>query len=69
MQGRDNVKEYIRENPEFCAELEGKVRESIKNVISARNPISRRETAPAPAAEPVTKEKARAKIDIAVDDD
>ena len=69
-QGRDNVKEYIRENPEFCAEIEGKVRESIKNVISARNPISRREVAPAATpSEPVTKEKARAKIDIAVDDE
>ncbi len=68
-QGRDNVKEYIRQNPEFCAEVEGKVREAIRNAISARNPISRRETAPsAAAAEPVTKEKARAKIDIAVDD-
>ena len=68
-QGRDNVKEYIRQNPEFCAEIEGKVREAIRNAISARNPISRRETAPsAAAAEPVTKEKARAKIDIAVDD-
>lgn len=68
-QGRDNVKEYIRENPEFCDELEAKVRESIKNLISARNPISRRESAPEPAAKPVTKEKARAKIDIAVDDE
>ena len=68
-QGRDNVKEYIRQNPEFCAEIEGKVREAIRNAISARNPISRREAAPSvAAAEPVTKEKARAKIDIAVDD-
>ncbi len=69
-QGRDNVKEYIRENPEFCDELEAKVRENIKNVISARNPISRKDSVPAQAsAKPVTKEKARAKIDIAVDDE
>ena len=69
-QGRDNVKEYILENPEFCAEIEGKVRESIQTLISARNPISRREVAPtATPSEPVTKEKARAKIDIAVDDE
>lgn len=68
-QGRDNVKEYIRKTPEFCAEIEGKVREGIQALISARNPLSRREqTAPAPA-EPVSKETARAKIDIAVDDD
>ena len=67
-QGRDNVKEYIRNTPEFCAEVEGKVREGIKNLISARNPITRRDTAPTPA-EPVSKATARAKIDIAVDDD
>ena len=60
---------YIRENPEFCAELEEKVREGIRNLISARNPISRRETVPAKAAEPITKAKAKAKLDIAVDDD
>ena len=68
-QGRDNVKEYLRETPEFCAEIEAKVREGINNLISARNPVFRREVAPAPAAEPVSKDKARAKIDIAVDDD
>ena len=69
-QGRDNVKEYIRNTPEFCAEIEAKVRESIKNIISARNPVSRREPeVVAPAAEPVSKEKAKAKLDIAVDDD
>ena len=68
-QGRDNVKEYIKNTPEFCAEIEGKVRESIKNLISARNPISRREPEAVAPSEPVTKEKARAKLDIAVDDD
>ena len=68
-QGRDNVKEYIKNTPEFCAEIEGKVREGIRNLISARNPISRREPEINAPAEPVTKEKARAKLDIAVDDD
>jgi recombination protein RecA len=66
-QGRDNVKDYIRNTPEFCDEIEAKVREGIKSAISARNPISRREEG-VPVA-PVTKEKARAKLDIAVDDD
>ena len=45
------------------------MRESIRSLISARNPISRREAAEAAPVEPVTKEKARAKLDIAVDDD
>ena len=66
---KDNVKEYIRNNPEFCEEVEGKVREGIKNLISARNPISRREAAVPVQVEPVSKATARAKIDIAVDDD
>ncbi|MGN1316400.1 MAG: recombinase RecA [Acutalibacteraceae bacterium] len=68
-QGRDNVKEYIKNTPEFCAEIEAKVREGINNLISARNPISRREQAAPVPVEPVSKETARAKIDIAVDDD
>ena len=67
-QGRDNVKEYIRNTPEFADDIEKQVREKLKEMMSAKNPIARAAT-PAPASEPVTKEKARAKIDIAVDDD
>ena len=67
-QGRDNVKEYIRNTPEFADDIEKQVREKLKEMMSARNPIARA-AAPAPASEPVTKEKARAKIDIAVDED
>ncbi len=66
-QGRDNVKEYIRQNPGFANEVEAQVREKLKEMMSAKNPIARN-SAPAPSAEPVTKDKARAKIDIAVDD-
>ena len=70
-QGRDNVKEYIRSTPEFSAELEQLVREKLKEMLSAANPVTRH-TPEAPAAaeqQSVTKESARAKIDIAVDDD
>lgn len=69
-QGRDNVKEFIHNNPEFTAEVEGKVRERLSEMLSAKNPVSRN-TSPAAeiSAEPVTKDAARAKIDIAVDDD
>ncbi len=66
-QGRDNVKEYIRQTPEFANAIEEQVREKLKEMMSAKNPIARAAT-PAPAAEPVSKDKARAKIDIAVDD-
>jgi recombination protein RecA len=66
-QGRDNVKEYIRSTPEFAADIEAQVREKLKEIMSAKNPVARA-AAPAPASEPVTKDKARAKIDIAVDD-
>ncbi len=68
-QCRDKVKYNLRDTPEFCAEIESKVREGIKELISARKPLTRKDVTPVPAAEPVTKEKARAKIDIAVDDD
>ena len=66
-QGRDNVKEYIRSNPEFAADIETQVREKLKEIMSAKNPVARA-AAPVPSSEPVTKDKARAKIDIAVDD-
>ena len=69
-QGRDNVKEYIKNTPELSSELDAKVREKLKETISAKNPVARKEPSEAAfAQEPVTKEKARAKIDIAVDDD
>ncbi len=66
-QGRDNVKEYIRSNPDFAADIEAQVREKLKEIMSAKNPVARA-AAPVPSSEPVTKDKARAKIDIAVDD-
>ena len=70
-QGRDNVKEYIRSTPEFAAELEALVREKLKEMLSAANPVTRHTPEAPDAAEQqnVTKESARAKIDIAVDDD
>lgn len=68
-QGRDNVKEYLKSNPEFCDDIETQVREGIQTIISAKKGGAQAAaTAPTPS-EAVTKEKARAKIDIAVDDD
>lgn len=72
-QGRDNVKEFIQNSPELSAEIEEKTREKLKELMSAKNPVARKGDEPAAPAiptesEPVTKDKARAKIDIAVDD-
>lgn len=66
-QGRDNVKEYIRSNPEFSNDIEAQVRAKLKETLSARNPVTRN-SQPEKPAEPVTKDAARAIIDIAVDD-
>lgn len=71
-QGRDNVKELIKGNPELSAEIEEKTRAKLKELMSAKNPVARKTeeaSASLTESEPVTKDKARAKIDIAVDDD
>ena len=31
-QGRDNVKEFLRNNPEICADIEAKIREKLKSL-------------------------------------
>ena len=36
-QGRDNVKEYIRTNPEFAAEIETKIKAAIKQQVDEKN--------------------------------
>ena len=46
-QGRENAKQYLKDNPEVCAEVERKVRE-LFNLNAAQT----EEAASAPAAEP-----------------
>ena len=46
-QGRENAKQYLKDNPEVCAEVERKVRE-LFNLNAAQT----EEAVPAPAAEP-----------------
>lgn len=67
-QGRDNVKEYIKSNPEFCDDIEAKVREGIKALTEIKK-ASPKKGVPAAPSDSVTKEKAKATIDITVDDD
>ena len=77
-QGRDNTKNYLRDHPEFADDIEAKVRANMNKLIvhpsaprgSAAAMAAAAAAAPeaAPAA-PESKASARAKLDIAVDDD
>ena len=73
-QGRDNAKEQLRSNPELCAEIEAKIRENKDQLLisakAAKKGDKKKEDAePSAPAAPTTKEEARSKLDIAVDDD
>lgn len=76
-QGRDNVKEYVRQNPEFMAEIETQVRQKLAEESSAArvakpvSPAAVQETQEQPAApkKPTNRAGAKAKLDIVVDDD
>lgn len=74
-QGRDNVKNLFRSDEKLCAEIEKQVREQMANSASEA-PEQTAKKAVDPADEPIaykpvatTKAAARAKIDVAVDDD
>ncbi len=71
-QGRENVRDLLRGNPELSAEIEAQVRENMHKLVPAnRVAVS---AAPAPveipiaAAPQVTSAAAKAQIDIVVDD-
>lgn len=70
-QGRDNVKDYIEKTPEFAKEIEDLIKAKKGEVAEAKEksalktPAEKKE----PVAKAITKEKARAAIDIIVEDD
>lgn len=77
-QGRENVKDYMLQNPEFMAEIEAKVKEHIGDLANQMKasykggqmhdtPVEKGEDAPAPEV-PTTAASAKAKLDITVDD-
>ena len=77
-QGRDNVKNYISEHPDFMAELEAQVRERLMAENNAARAAAKPAEKPAPAVEPApaampkkptSRSGAKAKLDIVVDDD
>ncbi|MGN0521011.1 MAG: DNA recombination/repair protein RecA, partial [Eubacterium sp.] len=75
-QGRDNIKAMIKEDPEFAAELEKKIKEKMAEVQQQSNHKYQPTTAAKPVSDeeedkPVknTRAAAKAKLDIAVEDD
>lgn len=76
-QGRDNIKELIKNDPEFAAKLEEQIKEKLKELDEQSTKKYRAQVAPAkavtdePTAEKVknTRAAAKAKLDIAVEDD
>lgn len=75
-QGRENVKELIKNDPELMAELETKIRTNMDKLKQISKPSAKKGVKPAMKAETpaepepaVTKASAKAKLDIAVDDD
>lgn len=70
-QGKDNARDFLRDNPEIAAELEQKIRDELKRQATAKSaPVAEREPMEIPieAAVQVTAGAAKAKIDITVDD-
>ena len=72
-QGRDNVKEIIKNEPDLAAELEQKIKDRIaEDIQKAKEERVAKANAAKPAAKPekkITREEALAKINIMVEDD
>lgn len=72
-QGRDNVKEIIKNEPELAAELEQKIKDKIaEDIEKAKEERVAKANASKPAPNPekkITREEALAKINIMVEDD
>lgn len=69
-QGKEKFKDYIKSNPDVQLELENKIKEILQNKDEQEEAPAPKESAPQAKA-PVTQTRAaaRAKLDIAIDDD
>ncbi len=73
-QGRDNVKEFIKNDPSLMAELESKIRDNMDKLANMSKASSKKNAKASASVQseepkaPVTKSSAKAKLDIAVDD-
>ena len=68
-QGRDNTKTFLKDNPEIAAEIEQKIREKIAEERSGFNSDELSDDVVAYRPVQTTKDEARAKIDVIVDDE
>ena len=75
-QGRDNVKQVIKDEPEFAAQLEEEIKEKMAEIQETSNQKYQPKAAPKAETEPAVADTAkqiraaaRAKLDIAVEDD
>ncbi len=71
-QGRDNVKEYLRQNKKTADVIEAQIRENAAKVVKLSKDDSFTGSAQAteiPSREPTTKATAKAALDIVVDDE
>lgn len=68
-QGRENVKILFKQNPELADEIEKQIREKMKEALEAKKGAPTPVSQPELVKVPTTKAAARAKLDIAVDDD
>ena len=72
-QGRDNVKELLKNDPALCSEIEAKIRsdENMSKLIQMGRPTTKKASIAAKEDEPeapVTRASAKATLDISVDD-
>ena len=69
-QGKEKFKEYIKSNPDVQAELEKKIKNALANTDAQdETPAPAKSTVEAKAPVTQTRAAARAKLDIAIDDD
>ena len=68
-QGRENVKLLFKQDEVLATEIEKQIREKLQEIVNAKKPSTLNIEQPEIVKVPTTKAAARAKLDIAVDDE
>ena len=63
-QGRENVKDYLRENPDLTLEIENRVREAANLALAESEPDKTKDTHAEPPAEEAEEEEAVLELDL-----